>query len=366
MPENRIYDYLIVGQGLAGSLLAWRLIERGKKVVVVDDDHASSSSMVAAGVINPLAGKRFNHAAQIHAWLEAVEATYTRLAQRAGTPFLQWMDMLRLFHTEEQHRFYARLPEQPEIRDLFGAVFSPKNPPQPVQAPLGGFTQYRTGYVRLPALLAFLANWLRKHQALHLGTLNYGALEVGNGQLRYENIQAREIVFCDGYRSMHSPWFGYLPFAPDQGEILTLQETAGARPGQLPDSIINGSAWLLPIDNKQFRLGSTHNHQTQDNLPDKEGVNKLLRGMGSLLNNPQLLELVCSEAGVRPATSDRQPFLGTHPAHPQIHLFNGFGAHGSLMIPWYSARMVDWLLENKSLPETADIVRHRSRYQGTT
>ncbi|WP_456416888.1 NAD(P)/FAD-dependent oxidoreductase [Thiolapillus sp.] len=358
MPENKMYDYLIVGQGLAGSLLAWRLINHGKKVLVLDDGHASASSMVAAGVINPLAGRRFNHAPQIHEWLEAVETTYTQLAQQAKEPFLQWLDMLRLYHAPEQYRFYARLPVQEEIKDLLGERFPSNEPPQPVQAPLGGFTQHRTGYVRLPALLRFLARWLRERQALQATTVDHEKLEIHTEYVCHEGWQARGVVFCDGYRCRHSPWFGYLPFAPDQGEILTLRQKPEARPGQLPDMIINGAQWLLPMGNGMFRLGATHNHHIQDNQPTEEGVSRLLQGMETLLKNPQLLELTRSEAGVRPATSDRQPLLGTHPGYPRAHIFNGFGAHGSLMIPWYSEQMCRWLIQGRALPPTADIARY--------
>ncbi|WP_456407477.1 NAD(P)/FAD-dependent oxidoreductase [Thiolapillus sp.] len=357
MSESNFYDYLIVGQGLAGSLLAWRLIHEGKKVLVLDDAHATSSSMVAAGVINPLAGKRFNHAPKIHAWLDSVEATYTELSEVAGKPFLQWVDMLRLFREQEQYRYHARLPGRKDIQDLLGASFPPGKPPQPVNAPLGGFTQHRTGYVRLPALLKFLANWLREQDALQLGALDHDSLKITDGQVAHGNIEAKGVIFCDGYRSMDSPWFGYLPFAPDQGEILTLQAKPGAGADELPRMIINGGVWLLPIDGKRFRLGSTHNHDTQDNRPSKAGAAQLLESMRALLDHPDRLELLCSEAGVRPATSDRQPFLGTHPVHPELHIFNGFGAHGSLMIPWHSERMLDWLLAEKPLPETSDITR---------
>ena len=53
MPDTQI-DTLILGQGLAGSLLAWHLIGGGQKVRVIDDAHRSSASKVAAGLINPL------------------------------------------------------------------------------------------------------------------------------------------------------------------------------------------------------------------------------------------------------------------------------------------------------------------------
>ena len=52
-------DFLIVGQGLAGSLLAKELLRRGRAVHVVDDRWKSSSSQVAAGLMTPLTGRRF-------------------------------------------------------------------------------------------------------------------------------------------------------------------------------------------------------------------------------------------------------------------------------------------------------------------
>ena len=51
-------DYLIIGQGLAGSLLAWELIQRRCSVVVVDNGN-ENASQIAAGLINPITGMRF-------------------------------------------------------------------------------------------------------------------------------------------------------------------------------------------------------------------------------------------------------------------------------------------------------------------
>lgn len=51
--------FLIVGQGIAGSVLAWTLLQRGAKVQLADPKLRSSSSRVAAGIINPVTGKRF-------------------------------------------------------------------------------------------------------------------------------------------------------------------------------------------------------------------------------------------------------------------------------------------------------------------
>ena len=51
-------DYIIVGQGLAGTLLAHDLIEQGHTLVVIDKDLKASASKVAAGLFNPVSMKR--------------------------------------------------------------------------------------------------------------------------------------------------------------------------------------------------------------------------------------------------------------------------------------------------------------------
>ena len=51
-------EVLIVGQGLAGSLLALELEKRGRKIHVVDNNPSTSSSKVAAGLYNPITGRK--------------------------------------------------------------------------------------------------------------------------------------------------------------------------------------------------------------------------------------------------------------------------------------------------------------------
>ena len=64
------------------------------------------------------------------------------------------------------------------------------------------------------------------------------------------------------------------------------------------------------------------------------------------------------KVGVRPGTKDRKPFLGRHPYHPQLAVFNGFGAKGSLMIPWYSQHFSQYLLGKGEIFSSADIKRY--------
>src|ERR1700754_85545 len=59
VPDGRkSFDFVIVGQGLAGTALAWHLRWRRFRVLVLDRRDAVTSSRVAAGLLTPITGKR--------------------------------------------------------------------------------------------------------------------------------------------------------------------------------------------------------------------------------------------------------------------------------------------------------------------
>jgi glycine/D-amino acid oxidase-like deaminating enzyme len=56
-------DFIIVGQGIAGTVLSHQLIKRGYSVFVFDVDKKNSASRIAAGVYNPVAYRKLKMAA---------------------------------------------------------------------------------------------------------------------------------------------------------------------------------------------------------------------------------------------------------------------------------------------------------------
>ena len=53
-------DFLIVGQGIAGTCIAHALLAKGKKVMVIDLPTKNQSSVVAGGICNPITGKHLS------------------------------------------------------------------------------------------------------------------------------------------------------------------------------------------------------------------------------------------------------------------------------------------------------------------
>ena len=62
-------------------------------------------------------------------------------------------------------------------------------------------------------------------------------------------------------------------------------------------------------------------------------------------------------AGVRPTVSDRRPLLGTHPSQKNAHIFNGLGTKGVMIAPYYSAHLINHLIDGVELEKEVDIGR---------
>ena len=89
------FDYLIVGQGLAGSLLAWRLLQNKQNILLVDNEHRGCSSMAAAGLVNPVTGKRLVKATETEQWLVEAKSLFDTLSKYFKQTFYHPKPMLR-------------------------------------------------------------------------------------------------------------------------------------------------------------------------------------------------------------------------------------------------------------------------------
>jgi len=72
-------DYLIIGQGISGSLLAYHLIKYQKKILVIDDPKSNVSTSVAAGIYNPITGRRLVRTWNAHLLFPFLKKVYGEL-----------------------------------------------------------------------------------------------------------------------------------------------------------------------------------------------------------------------------------------------------------------------------------------------
>lgn len=345
------YDFLIVGQGLAGSLLAWRLIRAGQRVMVVDTHFPGAASRVAAGLVNPVTGRRLVKEQQVEQYLASAQEVYHTLSVQFGKIFFHDKPMLRLFDSDSLIKAWQKRRKDPLYRPFVGDL--PASLPDAY--PQGGFLQHRSGYLNVSLLLDSLRQYLFEHAALVNTPFVYHELQV-TGLPRWRDITANKVIFCEGARVTENPWFNGLPMQPAQGEILTLHTNE-----VLPEWIINGGKWLLPLDHGRFKLGATYVWPSADKPLNgqisQEGKSALLAAMHKLFPALRDYTIQAHEAGIRPTSRDKRPLIGMHPQNPRLGLFNGFGSRGSLLIPFYAAHFVDVLLNGTQLAAEVDLQR---------
>lgn len=355
MSAARAIDFLIVGQGLAGSLLAWQLLQRQQRVLVIEDHHRTSCSIAAAGLINPVTGQRLVKGPEVDACLNAATACYRALERHFAQPLLHEVAMQRLVTEPKLRDSYDRRVADPAYRDCLGEFSAAGRSGWPLHDPLGSFRQRQTGYLAVATLLALLQEELKRRDSYRAAAFSHDGLTIADDGVRWGELQARRVIFCEGYLLQRNPWFEWLPLQPAKGEILTI-----AADGALPTVIVNGGHWLLPLADGRHKLGASYDRLHLDEQPTVEARRELLDGLEELLQAVPPCRVVEQRAGVRPATRDKQPFLGSHPEQPSLLVFNGFGSRGSLLIPWHAQLLTAHLLDGAPLPPPLDIRRHWS------
>ena len=341
-------DILIVGQGLAGSLLAWTLLEHGFSIMIVDTGE-QNASQVAAGLINPVTGQRLVKSKEVDYLLPAAMAYFQRVSEAFKQVFFVSMPMLRILKNDREHVVASQRLTESEYQG-FLSFFAETS--ACANAKFGMLEQQQTGYLKTRLLLKTLRDFYRAKGVYRRVRLDYNDV-VLQPRLKWLDIEPSHIVFCEGHEAVKNPWFGNLPFQPAKGEILSCQTSA-----QLPTYILNFGHWLIPTGEQTFRVGATFEPGCRDTLPSEKSQTALLNSALKIMPALAPIEVQDHQAGVRPTTLDKQPFIGSHPRYSKLHIFNGFGAKGSLQIPWHSIQFAQSLRQQGVIFNKAQVSRY--------
>ncbi|RPD47219.1 FAD-binding oxidoreductase [Hymenobacter sediminis] len=350
-------EYIIIGHGIAGATLAAELRGRGRQVLVLDTTQPDSASRVAAGLMNPVAGKRFALAWRAAELLPAAAAFYRAQEQRLGQQFFFEMPILKLFSSVgEQNTIIARSADQP-WQDFVADPMEPLASRPGVRQELGGLQIQHGGYVRVQELLEALAAEGEQAGWLTHETFDWTQLvaQPDSSFLYADRVHARHIVFCEGAAAIHNPYFQWLPITPNQGEVLDV-----ACAGLLETEVLNKGAYVVPLGNQQFRVGATYRWPPFAEGTTPEARQELSQRLHDMTDQP--FQVTGQRAGVRPAVRDRKPLLGTHPALSNVHIFNGLGSKGVMMAPRLAQVMADWLEKGVEPWPEVNIQRYLTLY----
>ena len=82
------YDFVIIGQGIAGSVLSYILLQKKQKVLLINDTKKNCSSLVAGGIFNPITGKNLVKTWQADRLFPFMLPFYKDLEQALAVKFL--------------------------------------------------------------------------------------------------------------------------------------------------------------------------------------------------------------------------------------------------------------------------------------
>jgi glycine/D-amino acid oxidase-like deaminating enzyme len=339
-----IKNYTIIGQGLAGSILAYFLLKEGQNVQIFDNPEIPSSSKVAAGIYNPVTGKRL-----VKTWLADeifpfLEDFYPQLEQELNAKFFFPMPLFHPFPDTATQKFFKSDHIPDDFFDFCSVEFENIHRTEIVNSALGGITMKHAGWVDLKIMLSAFRDYFLEQNIL---TETIFLPEKTNDVT----------LFCEGFNGKFNPYFGYLPFNPVKGEIVDIEiQNLDIQ------EIINQGVFVIPLGKDIFRLGATYKWDILDFVSSEEGKEILTEKYGKLMKPS--MRILSQQAGVRPATKDRRPFLGMHPEIENVGIFNGFGSKGVSLAPFFGKQFVDFLVYQKELDKEVNINRFASLYLG--
>jgi len=340
----------ILGQGIAGTVLALRLLERQIDFVVFDDGHQSSSSMVAAGLWNPIVFRRINKSWMADEFIRELETFYPRMEALLGTSFYQSRPIWRIHGSKQEiDKWY-------EKKDLPGFRSYLFNPPGELESFFGikpdfGEGEVRhAGYLDIPVFLAAARKYLSEKGCFREVSLSMNPplreLEDAFGS----PAAITKIIDCRGNQSAQSDWWSYLPFGLTKGEVLTLK-----CPRLDLERTFNAGFFVLPLGKDLYRVGATFSWKDKTTDPTEEGKQELLEKFEKYISHSY--EVVDHKAGIRPTVQDRRPLIGKHPVIDKLYLFNGLGTKGVMLAPYLANQFLESIYGEGQLSPELNVER---------
>ena len=287
----------IVGQGIAGSMLAWQCERVGIDFRVIDRGHATAASRVGAGLVSPLTGMRLVPTWRFADWRDEVLATYRELESELNVPLVREMKIRRYFRDETQRKLFEKRREKPEVARWVES-FDDEG------LWLHGALQVETGTL----ISALRERWFVTGQLV---------------EKSFEATNEDPVIWCLGANAM--PVDG-IPWQPSRGELIT-----GELPGLAENVVLNDGKWLFSIPGGGVRVGSTFDRKDLEVRCTEEGKRELTEAAARLAGRP--IAHVQGDAGLRVSVPDHRPVVGWVNESHSIGVFAGLAAKGALWAP---------------------------------
>ncbi len=351
MPRNP--DVAVVGGGVVGTAIAWRLAKEGLAVTLLEKGEVGrEASWAAGGILTPV--HLADYPAPLAALCDASARLYPGLVRElrdssTSDPEYRVTGFLILERNDAEARHSADLEAfkrrsgQPVERLSLDAL-------RALQPGLGG--DVRGGLllpdiaqVRNPRMAVALAEAAQKkgveirRNAAVTGFLRVPG-RVNGVRTAQGDVYAGTTVIAAGAWSADvlKPLGLELAVKPIKGQILLTQ----AAPGLLGPVIEAADTYLIPRADGKILIGSTLEDVGFDKTVTLDAVGSLASRAAAILPALAKLSLVTSWAGLRPSTPDRLPYIGRTSMEGLV-VATGHFRNGILLAPITAELVADLL-----------------------
>lgn len=330
-------DILIVGQGIAGSVLAHHAIRRGLSIAIVDTELSGRSSYVAGGLINPVTGRRVKKSWNYDVFYDYLVKTYTEIDQLLDIKSLHLMPIYRMLATVEDVNNW----EVQRLEDMYqdymkNIVFGLD---EKIVAHAGAGVIAKGGWLDTVKFLTHYKKYLQEHHVFLEEKFDYEVLQSD----KYKNIEFENIIFCEGYKVHENPFFSDVKLWSTKGETLIIEVE-----GDDFDYILNKNMLLIPMGNNLYKVGATL-ERNEDTSTSEKGLRELKEKIESVIQVPY--KIIQHDAGIRPNVRDRKPLIGVSREHANYFIFNGLGSKGVSLAPYFAEHLLGFIYGGQSLQE---------------
>ncbi|MBX2943721.1 MAG: FAD-binding oxidoreductase [Cyclobacteriaceae bacterium] len=354
MAQKKV-DYIIVGLGLAGACLAVQLLRRGKRIMVYNTPNQNRASLVAAGLFNPITGKRIVKTWKADEIFSYLFKFYHDVESELQIKFFYDCPLYIPFQTVEEQNEWMSKSVDDSIKNYILQVNTQSTFGHEVKDPIGGILLSHCGHINTGIFLDGVKKLLEQTESYSEEWWVEEKLKISTHEgVEYENLSAEKIVYCTGIYALKSRYFDALPLRALKGEVITITT-------EKPLSrIYNRGAYVVESGEMEYKAGATYDLTNLKEGITLEGRKELEIKVRELLS--MSFKVTHQDWGIRPSTVDRRPIIGVHPSQNNILIFNGLGAKGVSLAPYFSGQLADYIMGRGDLDKEANITRVKSLY----
>lgn len=348
-------EFIIVGQGLAGTCLARALELRGNSFVVINEQEKHCSSKVAAGIFNPITGKRLVKTWMADDIFPFAMDFYQKLEEDLNTQIIRHLNVYKPYASAAEENDIVGKSSDDTFAKYLNLNFDNSILSEQIENESGGVEILKSGNLLSKRLIETYGKHLDLSKKLLNERFDIEKLDLSKAEyISYGGIRAKKIIFAEGHQATENPLFSWLPFTLTKGEILELKINNFQN-----ERIINRGGFLLPTIDRTYLAGASYERKIDQEISEK-GKAIVEEKISAFLKKDY--EIVGQRVGIRPTVKDRRPFLGHHPEHQNTYIFNGLGTKGVTLGPWFADHLANHLTRGAAIMKEVDINRYFSDF----